>query len=139
MAGSPPRVREGRSGGALTFSREAGSPPRVREGHDRVEQLVLSVRITPACAGRTSSAVSLPNRFWDHPRVCGKDVGDRCRDARDTGSPPRVREGHTYVHAKRGWWRITPACAGRTVKDSLPIKHSHLLFSKIHSLCAPVH
>ena len=104
--------------GTLTRRRMTGSPPRVRE------ELRLAIRriqrwgITPACAGRTRFKVGRIRRHRDHPRVCGKNPSFSCSSARRAGSPPRVREEHeSYIPAVK-YSRITPACAGRTVKKS---------------------
>ena len=53
----------------------AGSPPRVREKpmFDAVGMGII--RITPACAGKTPTSVRPLQPPWDHPRVCGKNVG----------------------------------------------------------------
>ena len=51
-----------------------GSPPRVREGHSQSLVGVGLDRITPACAGRTFLYFLSSSIFWDHPRVCGKDI-----------------------------------------------------------------
>ena len=54
-----------------------GSPPRAREGHMRYKASKKTIRITPACAGRTLPESSLKSTSWDHPRVRGKDVDVR--------------------------------------------------------------
>ena len=35
---------------------------------------IITVRITPACAGRTTKEEILVMALQDHPRVCGKNV-----------------------------------------------------------------
>ena len=50
-----------------------GSPPRVREKPVYLEQDQKYLRITPACAGKTSLPVIRYNIARDHPRVCGKN------------------------------------------------------------------
>ena len=73
------------------ISQEEGSPPRMRGKGPAGQILVVSVGITPACAGKSQS--SRLSRQWhrDHPRVCGEkwctDLGDGC----DWGLPPRMR------------------------------------------------
>ena len=52
-----------------------GSPPRVREKLDRKTSLAKAIGITPACAGKTKSSGRESRMDWDHPRVCGKNVG----------------------------------------------------------------
>ena len=72
-----------------------GSPPRVREGRKDIYFLNQSMRITPACAGRTNALIF--------------------HGSLSHGSPPRVREGPSSVNLFRQYLRITPACAGRTL------------------------
>ena len=54
--------------------RLTGSPPRVREKLSFSLSLSYMYRITPACAGKTSSGPWLPALMRDHPRVCGKNA-----------------------------------------------------------------
>ena len=75
-------------------SRRPGSPPRVREKLITHLLNAVRLRITPACAGKTlpwSASGLLPG---DHPRVCGKNLGDSVLILTIPGSPPRVREKH---------------------------------------------
>ena len=53
--------------------------------------LFEAMRITPACAGNTSSGSSSLKAAWDHPRVCGEYIQTLIDCATDVGSPPRVR------------------------------------------------
>ena len=55
-------------------------------------------------------------RAEDHPRVCGKDVGDAVQIVDTTGSPPRMRERLVYYRVVEGAVGITPAYAGKTVR-----------------------
>ena len=117
-----------------------GSPPRVREGRNRRIPRPNSIRITPACAGRTVEVYQAWTGERDHPRVCGKDDVKHHVDCAKLGSPPRVREGlapmvsarpsaedHPRVCGKdrqsaiapRALSRITPACAGRTARHDV--------------------
>ena len=81
--------------------------------------MYISVRITPACAGRTIMNICPFNSSKDHPRVCGKNAWIRAESVRVGGSPPRVREERRQSLKKASGVRITPACAGRT---HLPIQ-----------------
>ena len=92
-----------------------GSPPRVRGKLVFRRSCMARVRITPACAGKTSRSSAARLEEGDHPRVCGENPDYRSRDIKDRGSPPRVRgklekSYNTYIQD-----RITPACAGKTV------------------------
>ena len=49
-----------------------GSPPRVRGEVDHAYIDYPSVRITPACAGRSRRLSTRRARMTDHPRVCGE-------------------------------------------------------------------
>ena len=77
-----------------------------------------NTRITPACAGRTVASFSFPPKSKDHPRVCGKNSTHLTPSLIRQGSPPRVREELINEIYPAGHIRITPACAGRTVKES---------------------
>ena len=50
-----------------------GSPPRVREKQGNFNLRCSFSGITPACAGKTLSAVVAYLVSRDHPRVCGKN------------------------------------------------------------------
>ena len=95
-----------------------GSPPRVRgKGTIRAESNAKR-RITPACAGKSSSTVlDLPS-IRDHPRVCGEKATVAPARAPDQGSPPRVRGKVTCSLMQRHKLRITPACAGKRSSKS---------------------
>ena len=53
--------------------RHPGSPPHVRERLFGRDFLCFPFRITPACAGKTSTSPVKLSTYWDHPRMCGKD------------------------------------------------------------------
>ena len=71
-----------------------GSPPHARGRQEERDSFEKTVRITPACAGKTwtnSSQAQQPN-----------------------GSPPHARGRHSYDATTDMRVRITPACAGKT-------------------------
>ena len=72
------------------------------------------MRITPACAGKTSSAKGIVRVEKDHPRVCGENLNKMLHDLGIQGSPPRVRGKPYTVALAVTLSRITPACAGKT-------------------------
>ena len=92
-----------------------GSPPHARGRH--IDALVLDdkVRITPACAGKTPPArrSRIPQR--DHPRMRGEDLRRRNRSPFINGSPPHARGRPSTIFRRRQTYRITPACAGKTL------------------------
>ena len=49
-----------------------GSPPRVRGKDLFYKTMKGDLRITPACAGKSSAPIQRPKRSKDHPRVCGE-------------------------------------------------------------------
>ena len=99
---------------ALRAARQIlGSPPRVRGKDDGRLHVLVSVRITPACAGKSSSPISVSSDPRDHPRVCGEKAALPGISWTEKGSPPRVRgkvRKHRSVIRELG---ITPACAGK--------------------------
>ena len=91
-----------------------GSPPRMRGKHLINHAHRLVVRITPAHAGKTSSAFACAFLVADHPRACGENRTGFNISLQQLGSPPRmrgkpIRETSQYVN--KG---ITPAHAGKT-------------------------
>ena len=49
-----------------------GSPPRVRGKVPTMSILNPFLRITPACAGKSTMLEIGDRPFYDHPRVCGE-------------------------------------------------------------------
>ena len=86
-----PRVCGEQAGLLFLFPLLRGSPPRVRGTGNRRMKKLLPLRITPACAGNSSSKYRMPSFSKDHPRVCGEQdyILNPKREIR--GSPPRVR------------------------------------------------
>ena len=109
-----PRVCGEEAGDSITMTVRSGSPPRVRGGGISASRAGHRTRITPACAGRSSSASYSACVSTDHPRVCGEEMYTRSRAAAAGGSPPRVRGGGHLELKERTETRITPACAGRS-------------------------
>ena len=93
-----------------------GSPPRVRGKEKRVKLWPVSIRITPACAGKSSARLLRGSRVWDHPRVCGEKDCLALLIAAIAGSPPRVRGKAGCSHPSGTSPRITPAYAGKSVR-----------------------
>ena len=91
-----------------------GSPPRVRGKLCGFELPNAVKRITPACAGKTTSICSGLSSFWDHPRVCGENDFIIFSNDEGKGSPPRVRGKRESRRKSIPANRITPACAGKT-------------------------
>ena len=117
-------------------ARLTGSPPRVRGRPLKDGLRGLLRRITPACAGTTAVARAnwdaVPDHpacagttprcrssgtsSTDHPRVCGDDYIPASGIYAVYGSPPHVRGRHGRVDIPGPQARITPACAGTTLR-----------------------
>ena len=93
-----------------------GSPPRVRGKLDEKPDGEFKFRITPACAGKTVLTMVLRELGEDHPRVCGENNRSRNQLGTIKGSPPRVRGKPALSGFLTGSMRITPACAGKTLR-----------------------
>ena len=65
------------------------------------------------------SAARELGRPWDHPRVCGEKHSQKCEKGAELGSPPRVRGEGSTLAGGYGAIRITPACAGRSIKYAI--------------------
>ena len=93
-----------------------GSPPRVRGKDLLFRASAKSDRITPACAGKSAALTTTITEIEDHPRVCGEKAAFAVVVCMAQGSPPRVR-GKGFLSLKILLeHRITPACAGKSVK-----------------------
>ena len=94
----------------------AGSPPQVR-GKLRSEVfMIVTFRITPAGAGKTTNPQIQKINAQDHPRRCGEnDAGDYFINY-VMGSPPQVRGKHVVGTSQLFSRRITPAGAGKTYR-----------------------
>ena len=57
----------------------------------------------------------------DHPRVCGENFVFELMRIVNRGSPPRVRGKLAYISILFIISRITPACAGKTLKIQIPV------------------
>ena len=78
----------------LELKKGDGSPPRVRGKRSPIMTINSSVRITPACAGKTHGFHLLHSVGADHPRVCGENHNRAPFECVPRGSPPRVRGKH---------------------------------------------
>lgn len=121
----------------------SGSPPRVRGKADRLSEWDNKKRITPACAGKSSTARCNSDILRDHPRVCGEKMNLKSKLSTKPGSPPRVRGKEVTSRQNFVWIRITPACAGKRLKkahkikdfDPVPIRF-HLVFRRFERWCS---
>ena len=111
-----PRMRGEDAGATFTKVTLKGSPPHARGRPDEEKFGYTTVRITPACAGKTTARPRLPHLSADHPRMRGEDVQTQKHAEKCLGSPPHARGRPATAAAEWFEERITPACAGKTVR-----------------------
>ena len=98
--------------------RATGSPPQVRGKQSNVGVALYATRITPAGAGKTLCLSCFVTAQGDHPRRCGENSSGFVISFLLSGSPPQVR-GKLLPHLSfLSSLRITPAGAGKTVKEN---------------------
>ena len=91
-----------------------GSPPRMRGKPNTGCNSKIYFGITPADAGKTSTAASRERMRQDHPRGCGENLVAADKRTLDVGSPPRMRGKRSVTDTRYTVRRITPADAGKT-------------------------
>ena len=95
-------------------SHTLGSPPLARGIQNKISSFLMSIGITPACAGNTYAFIPLYGVCRDHPRLRGEYGDMSCNPQVVMGSPPLARgilNCHLQIFLING---ITPACAGNT-------------------------
>mgnify|MGYP000900204535 CR=1 FL=1 len=92
----------------------SGSPPRMRGKPISQIFACLKFRITPAHAGKTTCAWTVPISIADHPRACGENSLPKHDIINGSGSPPRMRGKRIAFYTHFILNRITPAHAGKT-------------------------
>ena len=96
----------------------SGSPPHARGRPIRSLAASGRVRITPACAGKTTRPQGGASRREDHPRMRGEYPTHSDKQTRNVGSP-RMRGEDRVTRPRPGRsGGITPACAGKTVRGA---------------------
>ena len=111
-----PRVCGEKNQRTRPIQRNRGSPPRVRGKVNSWPWLVAITGITPACAGKSCRRPTRTPARRDHPRVCGEKVVYQHPRAARVGSPPRVRGKGGVGCLHHQCRRITPACAGKSLR-----------------------
>ena len=96
-------------------------------------------RITPAHAGkRISSSFILPF-ILDHPRTCGEKIFQILNLLNRTGSPPHMRGKVIKFDSISKVFRITPAHAGKRLKDPRKYVIFEMTFCIFHSVLNKPH
>ena len=111
-----PRVCGENFPGVPSVKTTVGSPPRVRGKRCILKPCVTNKGITPACAGKTDNHFIVHVHHEDHPRVCGENLSGYWKSRKIKGSPPRVRGKQSGLFLFLHRVRITPACAGKTLR-----------------------
>ena len=96
------------------FAYRKGSPPRVWGKVAAAVHVVLRLRITPTCVGKSIAQLRTGQYFEDHPHVCGEKAIRLSLCRLLLGSPPRV---WGKVFAKFFQFvnpGITPTCVGKS-------------------------
>ena len=96
-----------------------GSPPRMRGKLSENNGYCRITRITPADAGKTMWIKPASPFVRDHPRGCGENVAGAEPQRLTAGSPPRMRGKLMILTATNARSRITPADAGKTLKEQV--------------------
>ena len=78
LARDHPRMCGEHAGQKFWFFTKQGSSPHVRGARALADAVGSCGGIIPACAGSTNETCwGMPHQ-WDHPRMCGEHVDDRC-------------------------------------------------------------
>ena len=99
----------------------AGSSPRVRGKPRPTQEPIVTQRLIPACAGKTTRSSSASRSDRAHPRVCGENHDPIHLDHAHGGSSPRVRGKRTLRPGRLRRRGLIPACAGKTNRRVLSI------------------
>ena len=92
-----------------------GSPPLARGKGAPSARVIALGGITPACAGKSSKALGASFSTPDHPRLRGEKILFGIKAFMVAGSPPLARGKESISASYRGAYRITPACAGKSI------------------------
>ena len=91
VRGDHPRMCGEKLFGVCRSRCKVGSPPHVRGKGLKHSCKLLSIGITPACAGKRLSLTDPENAARDHPRMCGEKQPAGTKIEFGIGSPPHVR------------------------------------------------
>ena len=108
-----PRVGGETYEGAVRCSKCRGLPPRGRGNHSASPSTGLSLRSTPAWAGKPPARPRWSPLPRVYPRVGGETIAAQNGYGRDWGLPPRGRGNRESVTRRRQRPRSTPAWAGK--------------------------
>ena len=99
-----------------------GSPPHARGKALPLPILCVDGGITPACAGKSCYYIICRIFIKDHPRMRGEKFSSTKFSPNPSGSPPHARGKVEIDDVLSPDFRITPACAGKSIKVSFKFR-----------------
>ena len=117
-----PRMRGEKNSCRRREGANLGSPPHARGKGPGTARIPVPPRITPACAGKRKPYFLRHPGGWDHPRMRGEKCVVEEGHPAIRGSPPHARGKEVWATELGSWPRITPACAGKRLKNSCYFK-----------------
>ena len=114
-----PRMRGENQTVSLHTATVPGSSPHARGKPEQPQIFGGLDGLIPACAGKTGLPRGGHSNGRAHPRMRGENADIDAVQASGDGSSPHARgKHHTYCHARNDNGLI-PACAGKTLFNSL--------------------
>ena len=109
----------GKTGYAGKLSEEREDHPRVcGENVGAMPKVPINSGSPPRVRGKLKFSFAVEVWQQDHPRVCGENIFASLKLVINLGSPPRVRGKLSITAPATVKPRITPACAGKTIKET---------------------
>ena len=109
-----PRMRGEKDVCDLVSVLSSGSSPHARGKAIKTPSSDVSIRIIPACAGKSEPIIVLDRKSEDHPRMRGEKDTDFGETEVDEGSSPHARGKAQDCLNNSPILRIIPACAGKS-------------------------
>ena len=110
-----PRTRGEKHGHQYQGTRKMGSPPHTRGKGTSSRVRSLTLRITPAHAGKSTKQTKMQQLVKDHPRTRGEKSSYLSPHQRTAGSPPHTRGKVLSRSTTAVISGITPAHAGKSL------------------------
>ena len=120
-----PRICGEKATRGCTISVGWGSPPHMRGKVGVSGTLIRFKGITPAYAGKSSSAKLRSSVARDHPRICGEKLFSRLLCGFLMGSPPHMRGKDRHRCGRQPCQGITPAYAGKRLVFQSAVNSCH--------------
>ena len=112
-----PRMRGEKLGIHAPFYAIAGSSPHARGKVFDIYRFISTIRIIPACAGKSSQTFRGSCIIQDHPRMRGEKPLREADLLFPIGSSPHARGKAETRYLRTSAYRIIPACAGKRSPD----------------------